>query len=82
MERQWKHQEHKTQREDKTLDNLETLETSGTQDTDVRQRKARKNAYFTMHYIPTESSLFGVAKYQILFTDKNSQTYSSQKEVK
>ena len=42
----------------------------------------RKNAYFTMHYIPTESSLFGVAKYQIFFTDKNSQTYSSQKEVK
>jgi hypothetical protein len=42
----------------------------------------RKNAYLIMHYIPTESSLFGVAKYQICFTDRNSQTYSSQKEVK
>ena len=35
-----------------------------------------------MNYIPTESSLFGVVKYQIFFTDKNSQTNSSQKEVK
>jgi hypothetical protein len=31
--------EHKTQKEDKTLNNLETLETSGKQDTEVRQRK-------------------------------------------
>jgi hypothetical protein len=32
-----KHQEHKPQREDKILDNLETLETSGKQDTEGRQ---------------------------------------------
>ena len=30
----------------------------------------------------TESSLFGVVKYQIFFADKNSRTNSSQKEVK
>ena len=38
----------------------------------------RKNAFFNA----TESSLFGVIKYQIFFPDKNSRTNSSQKEVK
>jgi hypothetical protein len=38
----------------------------------------RKNAFVNV----TESSLFGVVKYQIVFADKNSRTNSSQKEVK